>query len=266
MVFDTSSSLVIQHHGWQLQRALLEKEETMQMTAARPKAIFALAAVMLATALAASLSLGVGNAYAGGGSFDISLISAKKIGLSYNPKSIDWWNKYSFTTKKKLTNVKSSNPKVLTAKASGKKYMTLVTKKPGIAKLTYKLNGKKKTTTIVVKNYTNPLKTFKVGNQNCASQYKNRCDGYTSSLDKYENIIGKVTVKPNKNWKIKTMKAFCLGGFKTIKNKSKLPSETTTVQLIMQNTKTKVLQRIYLYAGDPYYTTSHTELRAAGSI
>lgn len=219
----------------------------METTGVRraPAFIAAIVATAIAVAVAASMSIGVTCAYAGGGGFKIAQIQCSKTGLSYNPHAIDWWNTYAFISTKNLTKAKSSNPKVLEVLNCENKVLSLRTKKAGTAKLTYKEGGKSKSVTIVVKKYKNPFKVFKVGKQNCAKQYKHQCFGETKSVQN-GCISGKLVIKPAKGWKIKVINAYGFG-MKKMKNKSKVRSNTSTIQVLMQNKKTKVIQRAYLY-------------------
>ena len=210
-------------------------------------------AAVLAIALAVAFGTCVGKAYAGGGAFDIEVVSSGTVGLPYDKDWGDWWNKYSFYAKGKVTQVKSSNTSVLEAKAgtgSESKTLGLTVKKPGKSTLTYKVGGKKHSVGIVVRQYRNPFKTYMLAGKNHASLYKKSCSAVSKAATKGFELTGKVNVKPAKGWKVKAINASVPGAknsLKRIKNGSALPDGTTTVQVLMTNTKTKVFQRAYLY-------------------
>ena len=218
----------------------------MEASNARTKTLmhaFVVAAVA-ALALVVAMSFGVGRAYAGGGGFAIGEIQTKTIGLSYDKKS-EWWSTYSFYAKKDVTNAKSSKPKVAKVKANGT-WLTIVAKKAGKTKITYKVGGKTHKVNVVVKKYKNPFKSFLVGKDNCVKGFKKQCTSSTTSVKGY-NIVGKVKIKPAKNWKLKKINAYTENGMKKIKNGAKLPAGTSTIQVFMVNKKTKVWQRAYVY-------------------
>lgn len=214
----------------------------------RVTGIAAFIGMLIGAAIAVSLSAGVGQAYAGGGAFAIGEISSGTVGLSYSSTWGDWWNEYSYVSTKKITNAKSSNKKVLVVSSSGKS-LGLETKKPGKAKLTFKEGNKKRSVNIVVKKYANPFKKYKLGKRNYATSYNKVIDVYAKGAENKYRLTGVVSITPAKNWKIKAINAYVpFGtGMKKIPNNSKLPAGTTTVQVLMKNTKTKVTQRAYLY-------------------
>jgi len=134
---------------------------------------------------------------------------------------------------KKLSNVKSSTSKIVVdeysvSKSASYSYKNKTVKKTGggilgtirfhsdkICKgnITYKVNGKKHTTKVVVKKYTNPIDTLKVSNigsgKNLASYFKS--SAYYSDDDhklKWKNSDRpKITVKAKKGWKIVSISA-----------------------------------------------------------
>lgn len=114
-------------------------------------------------------------------------------------------------------------------------------KKPGKAtiKVTAQVNGKtyKKSCTYVFEKYKNPFSSFKIGNKN-----------YTSKLNKGENadikttyFKGKLSYKAKSGYKITKITAFRENGASyTVKNNSKLKSDTTGFVIKYQNKKSKI--------------------------
>lgn len=191
---------------------------------------------------------GTRAALAGQARFPLTDITKRSVGLPYDANT-EWWNKLAFTTNKKITKVKSNNTKVLKVLDTMDGYLYLQTMKPGKATLTFRLNGKKKTVSIVVKKYKNPFASYKVNGKNYASRFKKQCAG-SIGLNNTSSISGKVKITPAKNWQVKRIEAYVPGGGKTfrkVKNGAKLPDGTTTVTAIMVNTKTGVWQRTHLY-------------------
>ena len=186
-------------------------------------------AFTVAFMLAIGVALGVGadKAWAGTDPLDIKYVSSGTVGLSYE-KNTAWNNHNVFASKskKKVTKAKSSNTKVLEAKAGGQ-YLVLTAKKPGKAKVSYKLGGKKHVVNIVVKKYKNPFKRYKVGGKNCASIY-NKGRAMDAPYKSMANgFSGKVKITPKKNWKVVEILPYFSDGEnvyrKGIKNGAKLP-------------------------------------------
>ena len=48
-------------------------------------------------------------------------------------------------------------------------------------------------------------------------------------------------------WKIMVINAYKSGKMAKMENKSKVPSDTTAIRVLMKNKKTSVIQRAYLY-------------------
>ena len=215
-------------------------------------------ALTVAFVLAIGVALGVGadKAWAGVDPLDIKYVSSGTVGITYD-KNTAWnnHNVFASTSKKKVTKAKSSNTKVL-AVSSGEQYLVLTAKKPGKAKLTYKLGGKKHVVTIVVKKYKNPFKRYKVGGKNCASIYNKGRAMYSPYKSMEYGFSGNVKITPKKNWKIVDIRpTFSKGDNvyrKGIKNGAKLPEGTYNLRVIMKNKKTKVIQRTYLYMYNDY--------------
>ncbi len=129
--------------------------------------------------------------------------------------SISYGNLYDGTIDKysKVT-VKSSNKKVITAKDEYNypyKMITMKPKKTGKASVTVKYYQKGKKSPVkteiykfTIKKYTNPFKTFKIGNTSVAgkfSKYRSSSrDGYELELPD-EDIDGKVSISLKSGWK-----------------------------------------------------------------
>ena len=100
---------------------------------------------------------------------------------------------------KKLT-VKSSNNKVVKALDTGYPVVDLM--KAGKATVTFKTGGKTYKMKFKVLAYKNPLKAFKVDSNSVAGSFNN----YSSSSLNYTDETAAIQVKPNKGWKLKSIK------------------------------------------------------------
>lgn len=101
--------------------------------------------------------------------------------------------------KHKITSVKTSDSKV--AKISKYKYqVTIILKKAGKATVTYKYNGKVYKHTYVVKKYSNPALTIRIGTKNYAPMLKTK-NGV--DLSKQRTLGMKVYLQPKSGWKLK---------------------------------------------------------------
>lgn len=154
-----------------------------------------------------------------------------------------------FTCKKgKLTKVKSSNAKVVEVRPWGDDWkdssgITIVGLKKGKATITYTYKGKTRKVKVVVKKYSNPIKTLKIGKKNYAGKLKK----YSSvNLAKWNACNGKkLSVTPAKNWKIVSIKCSYNNGdwsehyAKKVKNGGKLPKAANgeVLVIVLKNTK-----------------------------
>jgi len=127
------------------------------------------------------------------------------------------------TTIKKL---KSSDPSVI--KASWSKKMgdciDVTCLKPGTSTISGVLyDHSKKVGTFKIKavvyQYESPVKTFKLGSKNYASEFQDK-DQYYLTITKTEKF--KVTIKPNKGWKLNFIEFYDGTNVKDIKNNSKV--------------------------------------------
>ena len=133
---------------------------------------------------------------------------AKKMTVLYYPKSSSKNRTSHSVGSKKVSNVKSSNKKVLTVKQvkeqGGGYFLNFTTKKSGTSTVSFKAKVNGKTYTykckVTVRKYENPFKTLEFNSQNYASNFKNT--NKTSSIVKLKMGVGKLNIVPKKNWKI----------------------------------------------------------------
>ena len=166
---------------------------------------------------------------------------------------------YNPTTNGKVTQLKSSNPKVATVSKlkHDKNSIIIAPKKAGKAKITFKYAGKKFTSTVIVVEHENPFKSIKIGKKNI-TKYFNVSDHY--AMNKQTKALkGKINIKLNKDWKIEYInirdKQY---NTKKVKNKSnvKLESDSTLV-IRVRNKKTKRLDQIQFDYSDKKYESEN---------
>lgn len=147
-----------------------------------------------------------------------------------------------------IKKLKSSNPSVVSVEAQNGWIKVLAHKKAGTAKITCTVKNVKLSATCVVRKYTNPVSSFKIGNTN-----------YTSKFNKYDLFIRKNTfknqtlyVKPKKGWVIESV--HIQNGVKTksfvkkmssFKKKISMTNPYDGVVVGLYNSKTKVYEAIY---------------------
>lgn len=109
---------------------------------------------------------------------------------------------------KKITNLKSTNTAVVTLKtqkgsgnAKGYTAVFLKIKKAGTATVSYKIGTTTYKTKIIVKKYTNPFSTLKLGGQSITSKFKTN-NVYTLRYAKYKNKSLKLNYKAKSGWTI----------------------------------------------------------------
>ena len=162
----------------------------------------------------------------------------------------------NFACKKgKLTKVKSSNAKVVEVRPWGddwkdSKGITIVGLKKGKATITYTYKGKTRKVKVVVKKYSNPIKTLKIGKKNYASKLKK---DMSVDLAKWNACNGKkLSVTPANGWKIVSMTCGYNDGdwskfyAKKVKNGGKLPKAVNgeVLVIVLKNTKNGAYQTI----------------------
>lgn len=133
--------------------------------------------------------------------------------------------------KKKVAAAKSGNTAVATVKVQNGSTLMVTAKKAGKAKITCTVGGKKKSFTLVVKKYKNPVKTFKVGGKNYASKFKKARDYYGG------HKAGKLTIKPASGWKLVSI----YGDGGKVKNGKKI-DKFGFYQVELKNKKTGVVE------------------------
>lgn len=215
----------------------------------KPFATLAALALASIVVVALGLSLNVGEAWAGGapGSPTIKDLSGKSLTVMYKGEGYDTGFRYYSADKKKITNVSSSNPSVATAKATHyRSYYGLQVQinSVGTTKISYKINGKKRSVNYVVKEYANPFTSFKVGGKNYVSAFNPGSIKYSSAYVVTGSFSGKLSVKLAKGWKL--VKAWVPGRtIKYVKNGSKI-SKVKSIGLYIKKGKQK--EQIWLTA------------------
>ena len=208
----------------------------------KPFATLAALAFASIVVVALGLSLNVGEAWAGGapGAPTIKDLSGKSFTVMYKGEGYDVGFRSYSADKKKITNVSSSNPSVATAGAMhyGSYYgLQVQINSVGTTKISYKINGKKRSVNYVVKEYANPFASLKVGGKDCTAAFnpgsvKNSV-GYIVSGP----LSGKLSVKLKKGWKL--VKAWVPGrSIKYVKNGGKV-SKTRTIGFYIKKGKQK---------------------------
>ena len=217
-------------------------------TVSKKQSIVALA---LALGLAAALAMAftsVSTAWADPSSSYLEN-PGKTLRLFYYPK---WENGNSkpltgdFSMDNKVTKVKSSKKSVFTAKGFNNEYggyIFLYLKKSGQATLSYKYKGETHKVTVDIRNYSNPLSTFKVGSVDVLSRFNKKSEA-SVKLDS----AGKLKLKAKSGWKITNIKKDTnkAEGF-AIGNGSKIGTNTEMVVLNLKNTKTKFKLEMTLF-------------------
>ncbi len=157
---------------------------------------------------------------------------------------------HAFLIKNKITKVKSSNSKVLKAKArksrefKGYWELILTPKKAGKSTLKYTIKGKTYKVKCVVVKYKNALAKLKIGNVDLTKKFKKRTTANITSMP-----VGKLAVKAAKGWKIAEITG-SLEDFSDYKlgNSFTVREGTNEIMICMKNKKTKKVREIYLSA------------------
>lgn len=159
-------------------------------------------AVSVACAVALVAAVPPGDALAAG--YSAAGISAavptasKKVVTSYLKG--DPGNSRTYLSTRKVTDVKSSDPKVVSVKAQGGYGFAVRVRKAGKAKVTYRIGGAKKVLSYAVRKYANPVRSFKLGSKDYAAKLKGR---KSYALPKERRDLGKVSVRPARGWRLK---------------------------------------------------------------
>lgn len=104
--------------------------------------------------------------------------------------------------------------------------------------ITCTVNKVKLKTTLTIKKYSNPLKTFKIGKTNYTSKYKNTDDYKDNKSYKKQKMV----LETNKNWVIRSVSVY--SGSNTL---SYRPSSTKLSKTVTLNPKNYDNVYIYLY-------------------
>ena len=215
----------------------------------RVNPLLRLAVPTIAVAILAMLCLMMGSesAYAGGGRY-ITAFKGNVTTVYMKKGDIDYYSDLkNGLNGKKISAAKSSNKKVATVKVktydNGMTSLLVTKKKAGTTKITYKLDGKKKTVKLKVVKWKNPVKTFKVGSKNYASKFKKSAGSHAAS-----SVAGKtVKVEAASGWKVKRIVAYTNNGVKIVRNGKKTPADTGQVVVALKNTKTKAVETVAVY-------------------
>ena len=151
---------------------------------------------------------------------------------------------------KKISGVKSSNPKVATAQAAkgGPYYYLCVDiKKTGTTKITFKQGGKKHTVKYIVKAYKNPVTSFKLGDKNYASKFDPEnmllSSVYTAVGVNAKTLKGKVQLKPASGWKVKKIWYWnSKAKMKFVKNGGKISNGVTAYVWLQKGTQREIFE------------------------
>lgn len=200
-------------------------------------ALVAAGVLAVIAALALSMSLGAGKAYAGGGEVSVAKFKGT---THYEVGSYEsvWYK----GAKGKVKNVKSSNKKVATAKVQGD-YLVVKLKKAGKATISFKYKGKTRKAKIVMHKRENPVASFMVGSQECASWFDD---------DRMMNAeaTGKVKIVPAKGWKITSMETYNgnTGKAKKVKNGKFSMKQNMSLYVTYYNKSKKLYTSTNLYS------------------
>ena len=239
----------------------------MKATALRAPATVIGVMVALFAAMALSASLGASQAWAGAQPETPRLenLTAKSsYVVSFKDKGIDYGYRQYQSIKvpgRKISNVKSSNPKVATIQLDHHVYsgthvysINVTIKKAGTTKLSFKWGGKKYNIKYIVKKYTNPVKAFKIGSKDFASRFAPKAlthaGMYVSMGSKATSYNGKVQIQPAKGWKISKIWYWGNNKLRFIKNGGTVSKAQTLYVSIKRGTQHEIL---YVYAGGKNY-------------
>lgn len=183
-------------------------------------------------------------------------VYSKQTSVLEQKSKTDWIWIENFPAGAQVTNLKSSNTKVLKASwnSNDGELVMLRLRKAGKAVVSFNVVYNGQTTslksTITVKKYQRPCATFKVGSKNYSSKFKKNSYYMTSHKNTPKN---KVTVKAAKGWRLDGIWYSKLDGTddKRIKNNSRVRFSAKKGQEVMIyagfiNKKTKEYQTVIL--------------------
>ena len=147
-----------------------------------------------------------------------------------------------YSVKAKITNVRSTNPKVVSVKAAkypgqpGYWTLILTHKKVGKTTIGYTIKGKRYRASITIVKSLFPFAKFQVGNTSCINWLKSESSAYTDT-----KLTGTFRVKPAAGWKVTKAKARTSSGkWYTLRNGAKLKAGTTRIEVNVRNAKFKL--------------------------
>ena len=148
------------------------------------------------------------------------------------------YNGVFFPEKAKVKNLKSANKKILEVfwNKNSPRILSYTCKKAGRTTISFDLVEGKKTTrytaNVVVKKYTSPCKSLKLGKKDVAAGFK----GTRRMASGFGKKV-KISVKPNKGWLLTTITAVIDGKIKIIKNNSTV-KKSSMFHVYFMNKKT----------------------------
>ena len=175
-------------------------------------------------------------------------------------------------TNAKITGLKNSNSKVIEVTASEDDmypHLEIKLVGEGTTKISFQYAGKTLTQKITVRKYKNPCKLLKIGKTNYAKCFNK--SGHYNHNKRTKNVTGKITIKPKKGWKLKTMYSndhyrdskkskYVMTKDKKLKNGSsvKIQKGYTSVKIDVQNPKGEVYRYLIIL-------NRKTNVKAAGA-
>ena len=125
------------------------------------------------------------------------------------------WNTMTCETDLMVKKLKSSNPKVVSVKKLRDGGFSMRVRKTGKADISYVYGDTKRIESYIVKKYTNPCRSLKIGNTEYAKLFDKTPSVHLDS----KKLSGKIVVKPAKGWKLVEIRQ---GGARVVKNKKKV--------------------------------------------
>ena len=181
----------------------------------------AAATMVVLLAIAATLTVGVGHAWAGDTEYYINYMSKNKtIDTAFYDKektSSEYANHLTFVNSEKTIKLVSADKKLEVTVHNDldagrwsyqKNWIEVNIKKAGTSKLVFKAGKKKYTVTIIAPKFTFPIKSYMIGDTDYKDAFeKDYYDGLwgTTAISATEEMSGKqLKVVANKGWKINT--------------------------------------------------------------
>ncbi|MDE6233463.1 MAG: hypothetical protein K2M60_08995 [Lachnospiraceae bacterium] len=150
------------------------------------------------------------------------------------------------TSKSQIKNLKSSN-KIAKVEAQAGRIKVTFPKKAFKTTITCTVKGKKLKTTLTIKKYTNPLKTFKIDKSTFTSKFSNN-DTYRQGKS-FKNK--KMTLQAKSGWMIAAVYVYNGATYKEYKvygsKFSKKITLGTKVEVLCYNSKQNIFETLTLY-------------------